>query len=66
VRRVEADLSAEINRDAWWARIPALPDATIMELGDHGIRKVSWADLEIVANWRRFLESPEGYLRALL
>jgi predicted ATPase len=46
--------------------LTALPGATILELGDHGIRKASWAELEIVAHWRRFLQGPEGYLRALL
>ncbi|AGZ45850.1 ATPase AAA [Actinoplanes friuliensis] len=46
--------------------LTALPGATILELGDHGIRRVSWDDLEIVAHWRRFLDRPDGYLRALL
>jgi predicted ATPase len=46
--------------------LTALPDATILELGDHGIRKVAWAELEIVAHWRRFLDRPDAYLRALL
>ncbi|MEU7902909.1 AAA family ATPase [Actinoplanes sp. NPDC049118] len=46
--------------------LTALPDATILELGDHGIRRVKWDELEIVAHWRRFLERPDGYLRALL
>jgi predicted ATPase len=46
--------------------LTALPGATILELGDHGIRKVTWEELEIVEHWRRFLERPDGYLRALL
>ena len=46
--------------------LTALPGATILELSERGIGKVSWADLEIVAHWRRFLDRPEGYLRALL
>jgi predicted ATPase len=46
--------------------LTALPGATILELGEQGIRKVSWDELEIVAHWRRFLERPDGYLRALL
>jgi predicted ATPase len=46
--------------------LTALPEATILELGPHGIRKAAWEDLEIVAHWRRFLERPDGYLNALL
>jgi len=46
--------------------LTALPGATILELGDHGIRRTSWDDLEIVANWRQFLDRPGTYLSALL
>jgi len=46
--------------------LTALPDATILELGPHGIRRAAWEDLEIVTNWRRFLDQPDAYLRALL
>ena len=46
--------------------LTALPGATILELGDHGIRRAAWADLEIVGHWRRFLDRPEAYLNALL
>ena len=46
--------------------LTALPGATILELGGHGIRKAVWDELEIVGHWRRFLDRPESYLRALL
>ncbi|MEU4214509.1 AAA family ATPase [Actinoplanes sp. NPDC026623] len=46
--------------------LTALPGATILELGAHGIRRVKWDELEIVAHWRRFMERPDGYLRNLL
>jgi predicted ATPase len=46
--------------------LTALPDATILQLSDRGISKVSWDELEIVAHWRRFLDRPDAYLRALL
>lgn len=46
--------------------LTALPGATILELGPHGIRKANWAELEIVGHWRRFLDRPESYLRRLL
>ncbi|MEV8505788.1 AAA family ATPase [Actinoplanes sp. NPDC051475] len=46
--------------------LTALPGATILELDAQGIRRTSWAELEIVSHWRRFLDGPEGYLRATL
>ena len=44
----------------------ALPGATILEVGDHGLREVAWDDLELVRHWRSFLQGPERYLRHLL
>jgi predicted ATPase len=46
--------------------LTALPDATILELGDHGIRRVEWDDLAIVGHWREFLQRPGIYLDPLL
>jgi predicted ATPase len=46
--------------------IAALPNAKILEVGDWGIRESAWADLEIVQNWRAYLEAPERYLRHVL
>jgi predicted ATPase len=46
--------------------LTALPGATILELGEHGIRRAAWDDLEIVGNWRRFLDRPAAYLDPLL
>jgi predicted ATPase len=46
--------------------LTALPGATILELGEHGIRRTVWAELEIVAHWRRFLDRPGAYLDPLL
>jgi predicted ATPase len=46
--------------------LTALPDATILELGPHGIRRAGWDELEIVAHWRRFLDRPGAYLGSLL
>ncbi|MGO2632695.1 MAG: AAA family ATPase [Galactobacter sp.] len=44
----------------------SLPGATILELGEWGLRESAWEDLELVQNHRRYLESPERYLRHLL
>lgn len=46
--------------------LASLPGATILELGDWGIRETSWEDLEIVQSHRRYLEAPQRYLRHLL
>ncbi|WP_335339047.1 hypothetical protein [Microterricola viridarii] len=45
--------------------LAALPGAHILELGDGGIRETSWADLQLVAHWRSYMQSPERYLRHL-
>jgi predicted ATPase len=46
--------------------LTALPGAQILELGDHGIRPVAWAQLPLVDHWRRYLANPGLYLRHLL
>jgi predicted ATPase len=45
----------------------SLPGATLLEVGDHGIRKVEkYDDLALVDQWRSFLKAPERYLRHLI
>ncbi len=47
--------------------LASMPGATILELGDHGIRVVQQPeDLALIQHWRSFLDSPERYLRHLL
>ncbi len=46
--------------------LAALPGATILELGEWGIRPSSWEDLELVRAHRGFLDAPGRYLRHLL
>ncbi len=44
----------------------SLPGATILEVGDWGIRAVDGYDsIDLVQSWRAFLEAPERYLRYL-
>jgi predicted ATPase len=45
--------------------VAALPGARLLEVGAHGMRPVRWEELELTANWRRFLEAPAAYLRHL-
>ena len=46
--------------------IAATPGATILEVGEHGLREVGWDDLELVQNWRDFLTDPAVFLRHVL
>lgn len=46
--------------------LAALPGATILELGEWGIRESTWEDLELVRLNRSFLDSPGRFLRHLL
>ncbi|MGR0158338.1 hypothetical protein ACUUMC_00330 [Paenarthrobacter nitroguajacolicus] len=43
----------------------ALPGAQILEVGQWGLRPRQWADLDLIANWRSSMDSPERYLRYL-
>jgi predicted ATPase len=46
--------------------VAATPGATIVELGDWGIRPVRWEELHLVGAYRRFLDDPGSYFRHLL
>ena len=46
--------------------IAAMPDATLLEVGDWGLRAVTWDELALVDHWRRFLSAPQAYLRHVL
>lgn len=45
--------------------LASIPGARIYELGDWGIRRQNFDDLEMVRNYRSFLDAPERYLRHL-
>jgi predicted ATPase len=46
--------------------ISALPGADIVELGEHGLRRTSWDDLDMVDHYRRYLGDPAAYLRRIV
>jgi len=46
--------------------LASTPGADIVELGEHGIRRTGWDELEVVDHWRRYLDDPQAYLRHLL
>lgn len=43
--------------------LAALPGAQILEVGPWGLRTQEWEDLDLVENWKSFLDSPERFLR---
>ncbi|UYO97929.1 AAA family ATPase [Microbacterium sp. M28] len=45
--------------------LAAFPGADRYELGEWGIRRSEYDDLDLVRTWRGFLDSPERYLRHL-
>lgn len=46
--------------------LAALPGATILEAGPWGLREAHWEDLELVAHWRNYLQTPMRYLRHVM
>lgn len=46
--------------------LTALPKATVLELGHHGIRTTAWSELAVVDHFRTFLNRPDRYLHHLL
>ena len=46
--------------------LASIPGATIIEVGEWGMRPAAWHDLELVRHWKAYLDSPERYLRHLL
>jgi predicted ATPase len=45
--------------------LAALPGATILEVGDWGLRPSTWEDTDLVRLWRSFLDEPRRFLRHL-
>lgn len=46
--------------------LTALPGATLLEVGDHGLRPTRWDELQLVADHRAYLDDPHRFLRHLL
>lgn len=46
--------------------LAAIPGARLLELGPWGMREVEYDDLQLVRDWRGFLEAPGRYLRHLI
>jgi predicted ATPase len=46
--------------------LASLPGATLLELGEWGMRPTTYDELELVRDWRGFLEAPRRWLRHLV
>ena len=46
--------------------LAAMPGATILEVGEWGLRPAAWDDLDLTYHWRAYLAEPQRYLRHLL
>lgn len=46
--------------------LAALPEATLIEVGEWGMRPAGYDDLELARSWRDFMASPGRYLHYLL
>ncbi|GAA4380984.1 AAA family ATPase [Nocardioides caricicola] len=46
--------------------LAAMTGATILEVGEWGLRRTSWEDLELVQHWKAYLDAPGRYLRHVL
>lgn len=43
--------------------LASLPGADIYEVGPWGLRPNAWEDLELVQNWRSFMDAPQRFLK---
>ena len=46
--------------------LASLPGATIYEVAADGIHRTEWDDLDLVRNWKAYLDAPGRYLRHIL
>jgi len=46
--------------------LAAMPGATIIEVGEWGLRYAAWEDLELVRHWQSYLDDPRRYLRHIV
>jgi predicted ATPase len=46
--------------------LAAMPGATILEVGEWGLRRTTWEELELVQHWKSYLDAPGRYLRHVL
>ncbi|GAB2662655.1 AAA family ATPase [Saccharopolyspora gloriosae] len=42
--------------------LAGVPGADVLEVGEHGLRRTTWSDLDQVDHWARYLANPDAYL----
>ena len=65
LRQLLAEGGSQVIMSTHSPVLARLEGAQILEVGEWGIRPSAWEDLDLVRNWRSFLEAPERYLRHL-
>jgi hypothetical protein len=48
------------------SRANKVPSSSLLEVGEWGMRQTTYDDLELVRDWRGFLEEPGRWLRHLV
>lgn len=67
LHRIVNDGNAQVVVATHSPVVAAIPGATLIELGEWGMRRVgSWQALDLVQDWRAFLDDPDLFLRHLL
>jgi len=46
--------------------LASTPGAEIIEIGSDGFKRAKWENLELVDHWRRYMSSPNAYLRHIV
>ncbi|NVM97988.1 ATP-binding cassette domain-containing protein [Arthrobacter sp. SDTb3-6] len=65
LRELLADGGSQIILSTHSPLLAALPGADIYEVGGWGLRPATWDGLDLVRNWRSFLDAPQRFLRHL-
>ncbi|HEV7166349.1 MAG TPA: AAA family ATPase [Micrococcaceae bacterium] len=60
-----ADGGSQVVMSTHSPLLAALPGAQVYEVGPWGIRPRQWDELDLVENWKAFLDGPQRYLRHL-
>ncbi|WGW13553.1 AAA family ATPase [Saxibacter everestensis] len=65
LKELIADGESQVVLSTHSPLLASLPGADILEVGPWGLRRSAWHDLDLVTNWKNFLDDPVRYLRHL-
>ena len=63
LRDLLADGDSQVVLSTHSPVLASLPGADIYEVGDWGLRRSDWADLDLVRQWKSFLDAPQRFLK---